>query len=220
MFIRSFRKINVAFCSKLSQHLKVMLDKAVRIIQEDSDHRASCLNYDPSCEDTGSLVASVHCFLSSPIFLEWRDQNLMDFVPFGEVIQSVERLLKAFVNLYEGYSKHLMSLQSEMTMQDIACTDSYQSSCSYDKSKSRIVDMELDVNDDSRDVDSLAVVKQMGSCVSSAEKWKIGMITLISYFFSASHALTWDILFKLLEKEYDPKVDFSHTDICFTFVSL
>lgn len=186
-----------------------MLDNAVRIIQEGSDHRANCLSYDASREDMGSLADSVHSFLSSPIFCEWRDQNLVDFVPFGEVIQSVERLLKAFVNLYEGYAQHLSSLQSEMIVQDIASGDSIQSSCSYDRSKSRIVDMELDVNDDSKDLDSIAVAKTMGSGVSCfAEKWRIGMISIISCFFSASHVLTWDILFKLMEKEYDPKVDF------------
>jgi ataxia telangiectasia mutated family protein len=118
----------------------------------------------------------------------------------------VERLLKEFVNLYNGYSQHLTSLQSDMIMQDTASTDSLQSSCSYDICKSRIVDMELDVNDDSRDVDSL-LVKNIGSGVSSVEKWKVGMISLISYFFSASPVLTWNMLYKLMEKEYDPKVD-------------
>lgn len=182
------------------------LNNAVRIIQEESDHRANSLSYVPTCEDTGSLAASVHCFMSSPIFCEWRDQNL-DFVPFGEVIQSVERLLKSFVGLYDGYSQHLASLQSDMIMQDTASTDSVPSS-SYDISKSRIVDMELDVNDDSRDADSLLVVKKIGSGVSSSvEKWKVGMISLISCFFYASPVLTWNTLFKLMEEEYDPKVD-------------
>lgn len=205
MLLCSFRKINVPFSLKLSQYLQVMLNNAVRIIQEDSGHLTSGLSYVPTCEDTGSLAAMVHCFLSSPIFCEWRDQNL-DFVPFNEVIQSVERLLKGFVNLYDGYSQHLTSLRSDMIMQDTASTDSMQSSCSHDISKSRIVDMELDVNDDSRDADSL-LVKQIGSGVSSsAEKWKVGMISLISCFFSASPVLTWDALFKLMEKEYDPKV--------------
>lgn len=207
MLLCSFRKLNVSLCSKLRQYLQQMLNYAVRIIQEDSDHQASCLSYDPTCEDTGSLTASIHCFLSSPIFCEWRDQNL-DCVPFGEVIQSVERLLKAFANLYDGYSQHLMSLQSDMIMQDTASTDSIQSSCSYDISKSRILDMELDVNEESRDGDSLAVAKRIGTGVSSVEKWKLGMISLISCFCSASHVLTWETLFKLMEKEYDPKVDF------------
>ncbi|KAL5191985.1 Serine/threonine-protein kinase ATM [Glycine soja] len=201
------RKINVSFCSKLSQYLQLMLDNAVRIIQEDSDLRAfSCLGYDPTCDDMGPLVSSIHCFLASPIFNELSDQNLMGFAPFGELIQSVERLLKAFVNLYETYSHNLMNLQSDSVMQDMAATDSIQSSCPNDSSKSRIMDMELDVNDDSREVDSLAVGKKVGGDVSSSvEKWKMGMISLISSFLSAS-LLTWDILFKLMEKENDPKV--------------
>ncbi|KAL2340902.1 hypothetical protein Fmac_008842 [Flemingia macrophylla] len=201
------RKMNVSFCSKLSQYLQLMLDNAVRIIQEDSDLRAfSCLGCDPTCDDMGPLVSSMHCFLSSPIFNQLRDQNLMGFVPFDELIQSVERLLKAFVNLYESYSQHLMNLQSDAIMQAMAATDSIQSSCPNDSSKSRIMDIELDVNDDSKDVDSLPVSKKVGSDVSSSsEKWKMGMISLISSFFSAS-ALAWDILFKLMEKENDPKI--------------
>lgn len=83
----------------------------------------------------------------------------------------------------------------------MAATDSIQSSCPNDSSKSRILDMELDVNDDSREVDSLAVGKKVGSELSSsAQNWKMGMISLISSFFSGS-LLTWDILFKLIEKE-------------------
>ncbi|XP_061349623.1 serine/threonine-protein kinase ATM-like [Gastrolobium bilobum] len=202
------RKKIVSLQSKLSQYLQVMLDNAARIIQKDGDLRAfSCLSDDPNGDDVDSLAASVRCFLSSPLFYKWRDQNFVDFVPFGEVIQSVERLLKAFVNLYQCYSQHVMNLQSETIMQDIASIGSIHGSCSHNSSKSRIVDMELDVNDDSRDVDSEAVGKKISSGVSSsAEKWKMGMVSLISSFFSASHVLTWDILFKLMEKEYDPKV--------------
>ncbi|KAK7354055.1 hypothetical protein VNO80_19511 [Phaseolus coccineus] len=201
------RKINVSFCSKLSQYLQLMLDNAVRIIQEDIDLRAfSCLGCDPTCDDMSPLVSSVHCFLSSPICIELRDQNLMDFAPFGQLIHSVERLLKAFVNLYESYSQHLMYLQSDTITQDIAATDNIQSSIPNDRSISRIMDMELDVDDDSREVDTLPVGKKVGSDdSSSAEKWKMGMISLISSFFSAS-LLTWDILFKLMEKENDHKV--------------
>ncbi|KAK7281904.1 hypothetical protein RIF29_10269 [Crotalaria pallida] len=204
------RIINVSFLSKLSQYLQVMVDNAVRIVEEDNDLQAFiCLSSDPAGDDTNCLAASIHSFLSTPIFNKWRDQNTLDFVPFdfGEVIHSVERLLKAFANLYEGYSQHVANLQSEPLMQDIAAIDSIQSSCPYDSSKSRIVDVELDVNDDSRDMDSLTVGKTIGSGVSSsAEKWKIGVVLLISSFFSASHVLTWDILFKLMEKESDRKV--------------
>ncbi|XP_027942226.1 serine/threonine-protein kinase ATM [Vigna unguiculata] len=201
------RKINVSFCSKLSEHLRLLLDNAVRIIEEDIELQAfSCLGCDPTCDDLSRLVSSVHCFLLSPVCIKLRDQNLMGFAPFGHLIQSVERLLKAFVNLYESYSQHLMNFQSDKIVQDMAATDNIQSSFLNYRSISRIMDMELDVNNDSREVDTLAVGKRVGSDVSSsAEKWKMGMISVISSFFSAS-LLTWDILFKLMEKENDPKV--------------
>lgn len=198
-----------------------MLDNAVRIIQEDIDLQVfSCLGCDPTCDDTSPLVSSVHCFLSSPICIELRDQNLMDFAPFGQLIHSVERLLKAFVNLYESYSQHLMYLQSDSITQDIAATDNIQSSFPNDRSISRIMDMELDVNDDSREVDTLPVGKKIGSDdSSSAEKRKMGMISLISSFFSAS-LLTWDILFKLMEKENDHKVGFPYSNNPIVFMNL
>lgn len=198
-----------------------MLDNAVRIIQEDIDLQAfSCLGCDPTCDDLSRLVSSVHCFLSSPVCIKLRDQNLMGCAPFDQLIQSVERLLKAFVNLYESYSQHLMNLQSDTIIQDMASTDNIQSSFPNDKSMSRIMDMELDVNDDSREVDGLAVGKKVGSDVSSsAEKWKMGMISVISSFFSAS-LLTWDILFKLMEKENDPKVELSHSNNSRVFMNL
>ncbi|QHO17058.1 hypothetical protein HN873_033624 [Arachis hypogaea] len=201
------RKINVLFLSKLYKCLQEMLDIAVGIIQKYHDERSySCLICDPACDETSSLAVAVHSFLSTPIFKEWRDLNLLEVAPFGDVIQSVERLLNAFVDLYEGYAQHVINLQSQTVTQDIA-TDGIQSSCLYDSSKSRIVDVELDVNDDSTDMDNLAVQKKIGSDVwSSVEKWKMGMILIISYFFSATHALTWDVLFKLVDKECDPKV--------------
>jgi len=215
-----FRKINVSFCSKLSEHLRLLLDNAVRIIEEDIELQAfSCLGCDPTCDDLSRLVSSVHCFLLSPVCIKLRDQNLMGFAPFGHLIQSVERLLKAFVNLYESYSQHLMNFQSDKIVQDMAATDNIQSSFLNYRSISRIMDMELDVNNDSREVDTLAVGKRVGSDVSSsAEKWKMGMISVISSFFSAS-LLTWDILFKLMEKENDPKVEFSHNN-CMVFMNL
>ncbi|MED6127526.1 hypothetical protein PIB30_088840 [Stylosanthes scabra] len=184
-----------------------MLDNAVRIIKKYLDEQSySCLIFDPACDETSSLAVAVHCFLYTPIFKEWRDLKMLEVVPFGDVIKSVERLLNAFVDLYEGYTQHVSNLQSQTVIQDIAI-DSIQSSCLHDSSKSKIVDVELDVNDDSRDIDNLAVRKKIGSDVwSSAEKWKTGTILLISYFFSATHVLTWDVLFKLLDKECDPMV--------------
>ncbi|KAI9087642.1 hypothetical protein K1719_030512 [Acacia pycnantha] len=204
----STRKTNVAFLSKLSQYLLVMLDYAVNIIQQDNDFRSlSCLSNDSTCDERKSIVASIRSFLSSPLFNEWRHQKAMEFSSFGEVIQYVERLLKALVKLYEDYSQRIINLQSEIIAQDLAATDGIQSSSPYDSRKIRIMDVELDVNDDSGDVDILTVGKNVTSGITfSAEKWKMGMISLISCFFCASQVITWDMLFNLLENESDLKV--------------
>ncbi|KAI4336143.1 hypothetical protein L6164_014710 [Bauhinia variegata] len=202
------RKINVSFLSKLSQYLLAILDYAVNFIQQDRNvHSLSCLGYDYTFEETGPVVGSVRSFLSSPIFKEWRDQNKLDLLPVSEIIHSVERLLKAFVQLYEDYSQRVVSLQSEMVLQDIGATDNVECSRPYDSNKTRIIDMELDVNDYSRDRDILTAGNNRSSGDSfSAQKWKMGMISLISSFFSVSHVITWDILFKLMENESDTKV--------------
>ncbi|EXB94190.1 hypothetical protein L484_007853 [Morus notabilis] len=77
----------------------------------------------------------------------------------------------------------------------------------FDSSKSRIMDLELDVNDDAGDVDILAVCGKRSSGISSSvEKWKFNMISLISGFFSVLHVVTWDILFELMDKECNSKV--------------
>lgn len=212
----SFRKKNVSFRSNLSQYLLLMLDYAVSTIQQDNDIRSlSCSSYDSTCDEASSIVASIRSFLLSPIFSEWRYLNTLESVPFGEVIQSVERLLKAFVKSYEDYCHRITNLQSEISVQDVAATDVIQSSWLYDSSKSRIVDVELDVNDDSGDLDILTAGKNIASSVSfSAEKWKMGMVSLIASFFSVSQVITWDTLFNLLEKESDPKVHLKQSHNC------
>ncbi|KAF7806084.1 serine/threonine-protein kinase ATM-like [Senna tora] len=204
----STRKINISFPSRLSQYLLLMLDYAVSIIQQDNDLRSlNCLSYDSSCDERSPIVASIRSFLSSPIFNEWRYQNASEFVPFAEIIQTVERLLKAFVKSYEDYSQRITNLQSEINVQDVAANDNTQSSWQCEINKSRIMDVELDVNDDSGDVDILAVGKNIASGVSfSSEKWKMSMVLLITCFFAVSQDITWDMLFNLLEKESDSKV--------------
>ncbi|XP_054822227.1 serine/threonine-protein kinase ATM-like isoform X2 [Prosopis cineraria] len=204
----STRKANVVFLSKLSQYVLLLLDHAVNIIQQDNDFRSlSCLSNDSACDETRSVVASIRSFLFSPLFNEWRYQNAMEFVSFGEVIQYVERLLKALVKLYQDYSQRIINVQSEVIVQDVAATDGIQSSLLCDSSKIRIMDVELDVNDDSVDVDILTAGKNITSGITfSAEKWKMGMVSLIACFFCVSQVITWDMLFNLLEDESDPKV--------------
>lgn len=128
--------------------------------------------------------------------MRWRDQNHADVDLYGAIMQMMERLLKALASVYEEYSSGASSHKFDVTQQDF----------SSDRSKIRIMDMELDMNDDSKDVDVLTIGGKIGGGVSSSiEKWKLGMILLISNFFSVSQ-VTWDVLYDLLSKETDQMV--------------
>lgn len=192
-----------SFQSKLGQYLLELLDRGVNLIQENHN---DFLSY--SVSSGSAFIASFRSFVCSPIFMQQKDQNFTDVPLYDMVIQSMKRLLKALANVYEEYSICVKSLQSDTILPYSSAHDSRVNTCSVDNDRSRIVDMELDVNDDSRDLDILSVGGKISSVSPSAEKWKFGMISLISRFFPVLHVVTWDILFELMEKECDSKVYF------------
>ena len=139
---------------------------------------------------------------------------------YGSVMQSMERLLHALVKLYEEYSECVRNFSSENSLQDLSVFDnSVQNSFASDGNKSRIMDMELDVNEDSRDVDILTVGGKIATGISfSSEKWKFSIISVILSFFSALPIVTWDILFELMGKESDQKVYSTYINLCKFFL--
>lgn len=193
-----------SFVSKLGQYLLELLDCAVTVIQGND---CLPLGSDLLSDGTSSIVTSFRSFAQSPIFSRQNDRNPVNVELYGAIMQLMERLLNALANVYEEYSSGAGGCKFEMTPEGLsACDTPIQNSFPADSNKSRIVDMELDVNEDSRDVDTLPVVGKTASGVfSSVEKRKLGMISLISNFFSVLHT-TWDILFKLLSKESDQMV--------------
>ncbi|XP_034214644.1 serine/threonine-protein kinase ATM isoform X13 [Prunus dulcis] len=198
-----------SFLSKLGQYLLEWLNCAVHVTQGNhNDFLAlGCLGSDFASNGTSSIVASLRSFVYSPIFSRWKDQNHVDVELYGSIIQLMERLLKALAKVYEVYGNGVSSHKYDVALQDLsACDTQIQNSCPSGSQKSRIVDMELDVNEDSRDVDVLTVGGKIASRVSSSvEKWKLDMILLISDFFPVLH-VTWDVLFELLLKESDQMV--------------
>jgi len=187
-----------------------LLDCALCVIQGNhNDFRSlGCLGSDTIFGGTKSLAASLRSFICCPIFKKWRDQNDPDVFLYGSVVQSMEKLLKALAKLYEEYSECSRNFHSEMILQDLSASDiSVQNSFPSDCNKSKIMDVELDVNEVSRDVDLLTVGGNFATGISfSSEKWKLGMISVISCFFPVLHPVTWDTLFELMGKESDRKV--------------
>lgn len=193
----------------MSRYLLELLDHAINLMQErhNSFESLRSLGSNNDFNEISSLVTSFRNFIYSPIFFKWGDQDFLDPALYDAVIQSMERVLRVLTSLYEDYSDCLRNPQSQMILSEQSVSGTQlQISCPPSIGSSRIVDMELDVNEDAQNVDILTVNGKIASGIScSAVKWKLDMISLISSFFSISH-VTWDILFELMGKECSQEV--------------
>ena len=133
--------------------------------------------------------------------MKWRDQNHMDVFLYGSVMQSMERLLHALMKLYEEDSEWVRNFLSENILHDLSLSDnSVQNSFTSDSNKSRIVDMELYVNEDSRDVDILTVDRSGSSALYQS-------FLVFSQFYLCLHGISflnsWE---KNLIRRYIPHI--------------
>ncbi|XP_043704321.1 serine/threonine-protein kinase ATM isoform X2 [Telopea speciosissima] len=210
LILTRLRDENSSFLSKMFQNLVKLLEHAVSVIEQncsDLQHHGGLSSW-PILDGTGSTVASLRNFLCCPLF-HWKDQNAVDSVLCGYTIQATEKLLRAFAKLYEEYSECSSNVQLEMVMGNLSSSKAcLQNSNQSDGSEVKIVDMELDVNDDSSDMDLLAFGGKGVSVISSysSMKWKLDMISAISSFFSVLPTITWKIMFDLMKREKDTKV--------------
>lgn len=207
-FVRKSEGVS-QFMSKMGKYLLELLDCALSFIQENHNDFQSLgsLGSDSIFGGTNSLAASLQCFICCPIFTKRREENNLDVFLYGSLVQSMERLLKALVKVYEEHSI-ARNFQSDVSLQDLSASDNFVGDfLPSDSNKSRIMDMELDVNENSSDVEILTVGGKIATGMSfSSEKWKLGMISLISSFFPVLQVVTWDVLFELMGKESDRKV--------------
>ncbi|KAJ4974544.1 hypothetical protein NE237_007718 [Protea cynaroides] len=210
LILTRLRDENSSFLAKMFQNLLKLLEHAVSVIEQMcSDLQChGCLGSCPILDGAGSTLASLQNFLCCPLF-NCGDQNAVDFVYCGSTIQATEKLLRALAKLYEVYSECSSNVQLEMVMGNLSSSKTcLQNSYPSDGSEVKIVDMELDVNDDSSDMDLLAFGGKGVSVISSSSsmKWKLDMISAISCFFSILPTMTWKIMFDLMERERDTKV--------------
>lgn len=197
------------FLSKMSQYLLELLDHAVNAIQGNSNdlQALGCSGSSSDYNLKTTLIASFRSFVFSPIFVKSRDETALDVVLYDAITQSMERLLKELAELYNQFSECVRSPHSDPSLPDLPSTDSKLQIHGPSGSNTRIMDMELDVTEDTQDVDILPVGGIIGTGQSfSAAKWKLGMISLLSSFHPVLDFVTWDVLFELMENESDNKV--------------
>ncbi|XP_050221682.1 serine/threonine-protein kinase ATM isoform X2 [Mercurialis annua] len=195
------------FLSKIGQCLLELLGCAVNLISENGSDFQSLgfLGSGSDCNAKNSLLASFRSLFCCPIFVRRGDENILCVALSSDVVQCMERLLKALAKLYEQFSKCTSSHPEEI-QSDLPDASS-QISSPLDTRRSRIVDMELDANEDTKDGDILTFSGKVTTAISfSMVKWKLGMVSLISVFFSVLECCTWDILFEVVGKESDAKV--------------
>ncbi|XP_023004525.1 serine/threonine-protein kinase ATM isoform X2 [Cucurbita maxima] len=195
--------------SRLGQYILEMTNHAVNVIQgycRDFKH-LNLFGSDSFLDITSFAVTCFRSFASSSIFNTGTSSNSLDIDLYGALILSMENLLKALSELYQEYSISNKNLHSGEILKDFdAPASPLGNSPPVDAEVSRILDIELDVNDDSNDIDVLAVKRSMAAGMSSTTIWKLKMISLISSFSSVLHEVTWEVLFALLENECDSKV--------------
>lgn len=184
------------------------MDHAVLIVEKThNDIKLGCLGPNSIFSSMSSIVTSIKSFFDSPLFSKWGEDNCIGGVLHTAITHSIERLLKAVAEVFEVCSHYGRDLHSGVDLPDIFESKNSRDSYPSDNSKNTIVDMELDVNSGSKDVDILSLGGKVtnGSALSSVNL-KMEILSFISTFFSVLPSMTWNILFTLSGKESNPSV--------------
>ncbi|KAF7136371.1 hypothetical protein RHSIM_Rhsim08G0157900 [Rhododendron simsii] len=134
------------------------------------------------------------------------DQNVIDVTVYTAISQSIERLLQALVKLYKECSPSSPNFQSEIELPDFPACISCVPTSPSNSSISMIMDMELDLSEDSKDLDAIAVGRKTVGVSVSSGLWKFHILSLISSLFEVLPVVALEILFDLVEKENEANV--------------
>lgn len=174
-----------------------LLDSAVSMAQEYFNDIMHKYDSKSSIDRIKSILASFRSLTSSPLFKIWTVHNVIDIKLRTSISESFERLLKALAELYEGSICCSDNLQPEIDLPDSFKSYAQYSSQSNSR-RSKIVDMDLDGDDDGNDIE--------GSVPASAANLKLHFLLIISNFFAVVPNAAWDVMFNLMERETDPRV--------------
>ncbi|PIN15510.1 Non-specific serine/threonine protein kinase [Handroanthus impetiginosus] len=196
------------FFFKLGESMLELLDHAILVIEKTyNDIISGSLGLNSIFNNTELTVASFRSFVRSPLLSKGQEKNGALAGLYSRIVQSAEILLKSLAKLYEGCSRGRRNLQGKTTLADLSEIHSVHDPVPTNSDKSLILDMELDVNSGSSNVDSLSIDGNQNSRVSmSLVNQKLEVMVIMSSFFSILPSATWEILFNLKEKENDPKV--------------
>lgn len=192
------------------QCLLELLEHAVTVVQENQNElRSRGLLGSSLIPDATSTLSALRFCMCCPLFRIWREKSYVHDDLYRSIIQVIERLLLALSELLEMLSSSPRNTESVLLAQEISESSMTfpENSVTQNDGKVRIVDMELDLDDESKDLDISAVSGKSISGISlSTLQLKLDMVSALSSFFSILPDITWDVMFDLLGKENDLKV--------------
>lgn len=197
-----------SFFSKLGGVIVELLDQSILVVEKTlNDIVSGCLGAQSFFDHTDVTVASLRSFIRSPMLRIRQEKDETIMVLYPRIIQSAERFLKSLAKLYDVCSGYGKNPDAKISSPDLSETVPIHDAVPSTSSKNLILDMELDIDSGSGDVDSYAVDGDQTSAVStSSANQKMDLLLIMSQFFSILPSVTWEILFDLKEKERDPKV--------------
>ncbi|XP_024013824.1 serine/threonine-protein kinase ATM [Eutrema salsugineum] len=182
------------------RYLLESLDYAVEAVLKSLNdfQRLSPLGFGSDFNEKSSIIVSLRSLTSSPVFTNNRDQNLLA-TSYDAVFHSLENLLRSFAKVFGECTDHSWNTQYDTIPSKSLASDS--------PGVGRIVDMDLDLAEDTKEIDLITGGgKAVPGVPVSTRNWKLGMISLISCFSPVLQFPTWDVLYSIMEKECDPKV--------------
>ncbi|KAL3824832.1 hypothetical protein ACJIZ3_020861 [Penstemon smallii] len=196
------------FFFKLGELMLKLLDHAIIVIEKTyNDVVSGCLGLNSIFNSMESTISSFKSFVSSPLISKLQEKNDASAELYPEIVQSTQGLLNCLAKLYEVCSRCKQNIHAKVDFPELPEIHSVNDPVPTNSSRTLILDMELDINSGSSDVDSLTIDGDQASHTSiSLVNKKLDFLTIMSGFFSILPSITWEILFNFKEKESDPKV--------------
>ena len=212
---------NSLFLKELFGHVTGIIKYIISMVMKKHEELSHGLTSVGSAFETaGSILSSFQTFLSAPIFRLRSVSNRASSVLIKGVTVLLDELLVEFSQLFSRLSSSANNSDSENTskMLPISSVNLSEDLNPFVDHKS-VVDMDFDMTD-SGEVDSITASGSGSIGISSRLlEWKLELVGVISTFFSVSAPHTWEILYNLVEKESDVKVQICNR-ICFMFILL
>ncbi|PKU80885.1 Serine/threonine-protein kinase ATM [Dendrobium catenatum] len=192
---------------KLIDHIAYLIDENFHEVQRGGSVSVGCM-----FDGSRSTFMSLQSFISGPLFRLFKDEKHID-TELLQVIQSAEKILAVLGRSFTVFSNATVSLCSGLDAQALQLPGFQESNSAFDGT-ARIMDVDLDAENCSRDADSFnSPTSNSSTMFYNPMQRKLTLVSVISSFSSVSPKLAWETLFELLGKEDDAKVNSLHDNL-------